>query len=166
MKRKRNWHPEKTRQKIQLTQLINRLQDFVLGKVEPPCRNGFERLWEKNLPLMPDSLDGVKDLAEQYYDEGADLPRVEMSPAQVTAAGRLVNKCMPDLSSAEITNYAGDQEKTPDQRSEELVNNYGEMKTRILLDEPLGWMELKELQDFEQTNREWLEKTRPQIVND
>lgn len=156
MKRKRNWHPEKTRQKIKLTQLINRMQDFVLGKVEPACKNGFERWWGKN-----EGQD--KDNAELAYEAGADLPRVEMTPAQVNAASNLIKKALPDLTASDVHVFE-EEARSPEQQREELVNNYGETKTRILMDEELGWTELMELEEICSITREWLEKTRPKVV--
>jgi len=66
--RKKNWIDEKTRDKIKTTQIINRLQKFALGEMEP---NGSKP--------------------------------IEMNANQVRAAVALVNKKLPDLTSADIS---------------------------------------------------------------
>lgn len=63
--RKQLWHPEEVRQKIQASQLINRLMDHVNSPT----------------PLMDGS--------------------------QVTAATKLLNKVLPDLSSTQLTGGDG-----------------------------------------------------------
>lgn len=64
--RKQLWHPAEVRQKIQASQLINRLMDHINSPV----------------PLMDSS--------------------------QVTAATKLLNKVVPDLSNVELTGKDGD----------------------------------------------------------
>lgn len=59
--RKQLWHPDEVRQKIQASQLINRLMDHI----------------NSNVPIMDSS--------------------------QVTAATKLLNKVLPDLSSTTLT---------------------------------------------------------------
>lgn len=89
--RKRTYQTEKTREKIRITQIVNRLQGHVEGKVD-------------------------------------------MSSTQIAAAKILLGKTMPDLSAADITNHEADERSYEDIRAE-MVKEYGEAKTRILLNE-------------------------------
>ena len=74
--RKRNWIDPKTREKIKTTKIIQRLQMFALGEVDP-CTTTL--------------------------DENGERKKVHMSPAQVKAAQILIDKNLPSLTAADIS---------------------------------------------------------------
>ena len=96
--RKRNWIDPKTREKIRTTKIIQRLQAYALGEVDP---------------------------CTQKLDENGERKKVEMSPAQVKAAQILLNKNLPDLTASDI-NVTSDMPESKEEIFEKLKEKLGE----------------------------------------
>lgn len=81
--RKRKYQTDSTRKKIQASQLINRLQDFIDGKVEmnPAQVRAAEILLKKTLP----DLSSMEMVAEVEHSSVGDLTDEQLA---AIAAGR------------------------------------------------------------------------------
>lgn len=66
--RKQNWHPDSVRQKIQATQLVNRLQNHALGKLTPPMDS--TQIQAANILLKK----SISDLTSTEHIGNADKP--------------------------------------------------------------------------------------------
>jgi len=101
--RKRTWVDPKTREKIKTTKLLQRLQGFVLGEVEP---NGSK-------------------------DEEGNPRKIELSASQVKGIEILLRKNLPDLTSADIQ-VTQDSPVSQEEVFDRLVTAVGKEKALML----------------------------------
>jgi 6-pyruvoyl-tetrahydropterin synthase len=116
------------REKIRISQIVNRLQDFVEAQLTP---KGFVLLpikpTKEMLAIVPE--DQYKALLEASPKD----KKVEMSPSQVKAAQVLLDRVMPTLSASEITHKK--ETISPEELIRTMRDRYGdEFADRLVKD--------------------------------
>ncbi len=127
--RNRNYHTEKTRKKIQATQLVNRLQSYALGQKD--CNFGFGDYFKTLDPDMPETKEELKRLLGDAFRAGtsSDGEPIEMKPAQVKAAQTLLDRTLPTMSMSDVVVSDG-VEQSIEEKFDSLVEAMGEDAAR------------------------------------
>ena len=110
---------ETWREKIKVSAIINRLEEFVGSYISP---KGYVLL-----PIKPTN-DILSVISEETYAQLVDAaPKnigIEMTPSQVKASQVLLDRVMPTLSASEITRKT--ETVSPEQLIQMLRERYGE----------------------------------------